>query len=98
MHHEAHMQVTLVYSCKLLKLNKISITCSFFQFSAKHLPTELFEVYDAFHISMLKKYVADRSHVLQYEPLEVRVDTTYVEQLIGIVDTKLQVLRNMTIN
>lgn len=78
MHHEACVQVTIVYSCKLLKLNKISIPCSFFQFSAKQLPTELSVVHDAFHISMLKKYMADPSHVLQYEPLEVRVDMTYI--------------------
>lgn len=68
MHHEACVQVTIVYSCKLLKLNKISIPCSFFQFSAKQLPTELSIVHDAFHISMLKKYMADPS----------QADTTYI--------------------
>ena len=62
------------------------------------LPPELSWVHNVFHISMLKKYVADTSHVLQHEPLDVRANMTYMEQPVGIIDTKEQVLRNKTIH
>ena len=32
---------------------------------------ELLGVHNVFHVSMLKKYVRDPSHVLQHEPLEI---------------------------
>ena len=43
------------------------------------LPLELSGVHNVFHVSMLKKYVSDPSHVLRHEPLEIREDATYVE-------------------
>ena len=58
------------------------------------LPLELLGVHNVFHISMLKKYVSDPSHVLRHEPLEIREDVTYVEKLVRIIDTKEQELRN----
>ena len=33
------------------------------------LPPELSSVHNVFHISMLKKYVPDPTHVLEYEPI-----------------------------
>lgn len=47
---------------------------------------------------MLMRYVADPSHVLYYEPLEIREDATYVEQTVGIIDTKEHVLWTKTIH
>ena len=35
------------------------------------LPPELSGVHNVFHVSMLKKYVPNPSHVLQHEPLEI---------------------------
>ncbi|KAL5541142.1 hypothetical protein UlMin_044374 [Ulmus minor] len=33
------------------------------------LPPELSSVHNVFHVSMLKKYVSDPSHVLEHEPI-----------------------------
>ena len=62
------------------------------------LPPELVGVHNVFHVSMLKKYVTDSSHVLQHEPLEIREDATYVQKLVKIIETKEQALRNQTIH
>ena len=62
------------------------------------LPPELSGVHNVFHVSMLKKYVPNPSHVLQHEPLEIREDASYLEKPVRIVDTKEQELRNRTIH
>ncbi|KAL5563445.1 hypothetical protein UlMin_033192 [Ulmus minor] len=41
------------------------------------LPPELSSVHNVFHVSMLRKYILDPSHVLEYELIEVDVDLTY---------------------
>ena len=61
------------------------------------LSPELSGVHNVFHVSMLKKYVSDPSHVLRHEPLETREDATYVEKPVRIIDTKEQEFRNRTI-
>ena len=44
------------------------------------LPSELSDVHNVFHVSMLWKYILDPSHVLESKPIEVREDLTYEEQ------------------
>ena len=61
-------------------------------------PPELSRVHNVFHVSMLKKYVPNPSHVLQHEPLEIREDALYVEKPVKIIDTKEHELRNRTIH
>ncbi|XP_058216694.1 uncharacterized protein LOC131327559 [Rhododendron vialii] len=61
------------------------------------LPPELSRLHDVFHVSMLRKYIADPSHVLTSEPTELKEDLTYVEQPVEILDRRDQVLRNKTI-
>uniref|UniRef100_A0A2N9FVM9 RNA-directed DNA polymerase n=1 Tax=Fagus sylvatica TaxID=28930 RepID=A0A2N9FVM9_FAGSY len=61
------------------------------------LPPMLAGVHNVFHVSMLRKYVPDRNHVVAYEPLQLREDLTYEEQPIRIVDKKEQELRRRTI-
>ena len=61
------------------------------------LPLELSGVHNVFHVSMLKKYISDPSHVLRHEPLEIWEDATYIEKLVRIIDTKEQELWNQTI-
>ncbi|KAL5538486.1 hypothetical protein UlMin_044642 [Ulmus minor] len=58
------------------------------------LPSELASVHNVFHVSMLRKYVSDPSHVLESEPIEVREDLTYQEQPVQILDRKDKALRN----
>ncbi|XP_050248691.1 uncharacterized protein LOC126695940 [Quercus robur] len=61
------------------------------------LPT-LAGVHDVFHVSMLRKYIPDPSHVLNYEPLKIKDNLTYEEVPFLILDHKDQVLRTKTIS
>ena len=61
------------------------------------LPPMLSGVHNVFHVSMLRKYVPNRNHVVAYEPLQLREDITYEEQPVRIVDRKEQELRHRTI-
>ena len=40
------------------------------------LPPELARIHDVFHVSMLRKYIADPSHVLRDQPVELKEDLT----------------------
>ena len=44
------------------------------------LPKELSRVHNVFHISMLRKYIPDPSHVLEAPEIELRDDLSYEEQ------------------
>ena len=46
---------------------------------------------------MLRKYVFDPSHVLSYDPLEIREDLTYKEQPERILQREEKVLRRKII-
>ena len=61
------------------------------------LPPELSGVHNVFHVSMLRKYIPDPTHVLPHEPLQIQPDASYVEQPARIIDTKETVLRTRTI-
>ena len=61
------------------------------------LPPALSGVHNVFHESMLRKCILDPSHVLSYEPLQIRDDLSYEEVLVEILDRKKQVLYNRTI-
>ena len=54
----------------------------------------LSRVHDVFHVSMLKKYVHDSSHIFSYKSLDVDPKLTYEERLVKILDRKDKVLRN----
>ncbi|KAL0537638.1 hypothetical protein IC582_026621 [Cucumis melo] len=41
------------------------------------LPPSLSTVHDVFHVSMLRKYMPDPSHVVDYEPLEIDENLSY---------------------
>ncbi|XXG42305.1 hypothetical protein AAC387_Pa01g2620 [Persea americana] len=62
------------------------------------LPAKLVRVYKVFHISVLRKYIPDPSHVLHHEPLNVQPDVTFVERPKKIIDTKEHVLKTRTIH
>ncbi|KAM6582370.1 hypothetical protein CsatB_009372 [Cannabis sativa] len=61
------------------------------------LPPALFGVHNVFHISMLRTYVPDPTHVLSYDDNELQTHLSYNEQPIKILDRKEKVLRNKTI-
>ena len=61
------------------------------------LPLELSRIQDTFHVSMLRKYIPDPSHVLREQPVQLKENLTYEEIPMQIVDRKEQVLRNKVI-
>ena len=62
------------------------------------LPEELSRVHNVFHISMLRKYISDPSHVLEAPEIELRDDLSYEEQPVQILGRKEKELRNKTIS
>ena len=50
------------------------------------LPPELSRIYPIFHVSMLRKYISDPSHVLQSQEVELSKDLTYEEYPVAVVD------------
>ncbi|KAL5578044.1 hypothetical protein UlMin_019743 [Ulmus minor] len=61
------------------------------------LPPNLASVHNVFHVSMLKKYVSDKSHVLEQEPIEIHEDLSFEEKPVRILDYKIKTLRNKDI-
>ena len=58
------------------------------------LPPALASIHDVFHVSMLRRYIRDPSHVISYQPLQLRDDATFREQPTQILERKEHVLRN----
>ena len=58
------------------------------------LPPSLFAVHNFLHVSMLRKYVVDPSHVVDYEPLEIDDNLSYVEQPVEILAREVKIFRN----
>ena len=61
------------------------------------LPVQLAGVHNVFHVSMLRRYEPDVSHVLNWKELELQADASYDKSPSQIVDSKEQVLRGKTI-
>ena len=61
-------------------------------------PLALSRFHDVFHVSMLKKYLHDPSHILSYKSLDVDPKLTYKEKPIEILDWKEKVLCNKTVS
>ncbi|KAA0035721.1 ty3-gypsy retrotransposon protein [Cucumis melo var. makuwa] len=61
------------------------------------LPPSLSVVHDVFHVSMLRKYVPDPSHVVDYEPLETDENLSYTEQPVEVLAREVKMLRNREI-
>ena len=54
-------------------------------------------VHNVFHVSMLKKYIIDPSHVLQSDPVQLKENLTYEEKPVQILDRKEKEQRNKKI-
>ena len=61
------------------------------------LPPSLDGVHNVFHVSMLKKYMADLSHVIEHPSVDIQPDLSFEERPIRILDRKVQVLRTKNI-
>ena len=61
------------------------------------LPPKLSRIHNVFHVSMLRKYMSDPSHVLSEQLVELRENLTYEEGPVQILDRRDQVLRSKTV-
>ncbi|XP_027152088.1 uncharacterized protein LOC113752155 [Coffea eugenioides] len=61
------------------------------------LPPILSRIHNVFHVSQLRKYVLDPSHILEDQLVEVKKNLSVEEVPLRIVDRKDQVLRRRTI-
>ncbi|XP_028765326.1 uncharacterized protein LOC114723301, partial [Neltuma alba] len=61
------------------------------------LPPQLDRVHNVFHVSQLKKYQPDPSHIIEPEEVELRENLTYRTEPERIADVKEKQLRNKTI-
>ena len=61
------------------------------------LPPELENIHNVFHVSMLRRYRSDPSHVVSSETIELRPDLTYEKELVEILASELKELRNKKI-
>ena len=57
------------------------------------LPLELEKIHNVFHVSMLRRYRSDSSHVVSSETIELRPDLTYEEKLVEILAREVNELR-----
>ena len=58
------------------------------------LPPEFPNVHPVFHVSMLRKYLPDPSHVIQPQVVQLSEDLTYEEKPLAIVDRQIKKLRS----
>jgi hypothetical protein len=61
------------------------------------LPPDLIGMHDIFHVSMLRKYIANPNVIMEYELLKIQEGLTYMEEPVRIMDKKEQVLRTKMI-
>ena len=61
------------------------------------LPPSLEGVHNVFHISQLRKYVRDESHILDHSELKLQPNLSYTEQPMAILDRSVKTLKNKAI-
>ena len=61
------------------------------------LPLDLEKIHNVFHVSMLRRYRSDPSHVVSMETIELRPDLTYEEDPVEILAREVKELRNKKI-
>ena len=61
------------------------------------LPPDLKKIHNVFHVSMLRRYRLDSSHVVSSETIELKSDLTYEEEPVEILAQEVKELRNKKI-
>ncbi|KAG8474862.1 hypothetical protein CXB51_031586 [Gossypium anomalum] len=61
------------------------------------LPPELDRIHDVFHVSMLRHYRSDPTHVMPVAEVEVQTDLTFEEEPVQILDRDVKVLRRKSV-
>ncbi|KAL4022825.1 hypothetical protein IC575_016571 [Cucumis melo] len=62
------------------------------------LPPSFSAVLDVFHVSMLRRYVADPTHAVDFEPLRISENLSYEEQPVEILAREAKKLRSREIS
>ncbi|KAK6126719.1 hypothetical protein DH2020_039541 [Rehmannia glutinosa] len=57
------------------------------------LPPSLSSVHNVFHVSMLRKYIHDPSHIVNYKDLTINNDLTYEEAPEAVLERKIHHLK-----
>ncbi|XP_052477152.1 uncharacterized protein LOC128032576 [Gossypium raimondii] len=50
------------------------------------LPLEFDQIHDVFHVSMLRRYRSNPTHIVPIEVIDVRLDLTFKEELVQILE------------
>ena len=58
------------------------------------LPPQLSHVHYVFHVSMLKKYTSNPSHILPYVEIPLQADVTYEEQPMEILAREVRMFHH----
>ena len=58
------------------------------------LPSSDHPIHDVFHVSLLRQYVPDESHILSYDDIEVQPNGTYEERPVRILERRVKMLRS----
>ena len=61
------------------------------------LPPSMSGIHEVFHISMLRKYTPDPTHMVNWGQIEVDTDGTFKEGPVCILDSRDQVLQHKTV-
>ena len=61
------------------------------------LPPNLTGIHNVFHVSQLRKYFPDPSHIIEHFDVPLQSDLSYTEQPIRILDYQIRELRNRRI-
>ena len=57
-------------------------------------PPELAKLHDVFHVSMLRRYRSDKSHILPVQEIQVQEDLSYDEEPKAIMAREMKQLWN----
>ena len=61
------------------------------------MPPPLLNLYNVFHVSQLRKYNSDPSHLLEPESVQLREDLTFDLPPMRIIDRKVKQLRSKSV-
>lgn len=62
------------------------------------LPPDLEKIHNVFHISMLRRYRSDPSHIISPESIEIQPDLTYEDEPVQILAREVKELQNKRIS
>ena len=62
------------------------------------LPPSLSSIHNVFHVSTLRKYLANPTHVIDYSTPDVTEDLSYEEKPVGVLARKVKTLRTREID